>query len=156
MPAHRTIDWQIISRYAFMVLSVAASVYFFILAVDALFIFIKMRSGFASVGGLFSIVIIGVLELGFIIYAFEKYRTITDRKIAFIRFLTMIAVFGLLFMVLQVFELWTFFPKIITWPAYHGIFWEPRHYFLLIAGCAVGVVAGIFAVLLEKKRKRAV
>lgn len=136
-----------------MMLSVAISIYFFILAINALFIFIKLRSGFASVGGLFSIVIIGIVEMGFIIYAIEKYRTINDQKIVIVRFLTILAVFGFLFFLLQIFELWTFTPKIKQWRQYSEALWVGRNYFLLIAGAAIGVIAGIFAVLL-KKRKR--
>jgi hypothetical protein len=146
-------DWPTISRYAFIVLSVAISIYFLLLAINALFVFIKLRSGFASVAGLFSIVIAGIVEMGFIVYMIEKYRTIIDRKIVIIRFLTILAVFGALFVLLQVFELWTFIPQIRQWGQYHSALWKVRNYLLFYGGAAVSVIAGISAILLKKQKR---
>ena len=142
-----------VSRSVYLAVSLAVSAYFFMLAVDALTGFVKVRSGVASVTGLFMIVIFSIIELGFIIFTAESYLAVGRRKNPVMRFLPTMAVYGWLYALLPIFRLWTLLPDPGDWGTYYTSILKTGDHVRFICGIAVGVVGIVLSVIIGKRHR---
>ena len=147
---------SILARGGFTGVTIAVSGVLFVIILEALYRFIRVRSHMASAAATFAIVIMGIVELSFIIYSGEVFRKQRTIGLMFIAFLRVISILALLFALLQVFELWTYIPNPAHWMRSVGAVWKLGDYAYFVGGIVISIGSYVFARMLETKRRRSV
>jgi Co/Zn/Cd efflux system component len=133
--------------------AIAISALFFLLLLEELHRFVRIREGMASWVALMGLVVSGIAELAFIIWAsdmlFKQKRTadVTGRS------LSILSLFGWLFVLLGLFKVWTFVPNPLDWPRAAGAIWTATDYLTLATGLAAAIGGNIGAIALRRPKK---
>ncbi len=145
------VDRPTLVRSGYVGLSIAVSAVLFVIILEALNRFVKIREGMPAAAATFAMVFVGIAELAFVIFAGELFRRrkrIVQMSILFFR---IIAALGLFFAAVQVFELWTFVPNPANWPRLVQAVWDASDYAYFIAGLIAGIGGTAFARVLTAR-----
>ena len=133
-------------------IAIAISAVYFLQTLDAVFRFIRVRSGFTSWFGTMSLIVLGIGELTFVLLTGELFRKIKTVRESTRKLLGILAVFGWLFALLQVFGIFTYVPNPALWISYVLEVWSPTEVIPFIIGASLGIGIPIYLVI-DARRK---
>lgn len=139
------------SVYAGVTITISAV--YFVLSLEAVVQFIRVRSGLTSWAALMSILVLGIGELSFVLLTGEMFRKLSGITVVTKKFLTLLAVFGWLYAVLQIFGIWTYIPNPANWYAYAKSLWSAGEFITFFSGIVIGVGIPIYLRISARRQK---
>lgn len=128
---------------------IALSGVLFVLFLEAIYRFIRVRSGLTSWVALMSLLVLGIAELSFVIYSGELIRKRKRQIDMLVTFLRTLGVIGWLFAVLEIFEVWTYIPQIAQWWSYISASWGFGTWMIFAAGIVAGIGGPVVARIIK-------